>query len=658
MNWQSILIRSGTADWILLAVFHSLWLSLAGLLLLYIRKLKAPAVRATWCTALLIVLLSLPAITLLTPRIDIYPHPEKNASAGLNSKVAVSGVATGNIQPSKPAPLVNRMLGLETPLPKVQSNWWMAVLNGFGILWIAFTLGGIGRIFYELIFLKGYCSGLEEVKDARLSAILEEVRKYFGFRKTIRFFVSSKLTSPISIGIRTPSVIFPINLYQGIDNGELRAILLHELAHIHHSDHILGVFQRFIKSLYWWNPFVHRLCNTLSVAREEVSDNYAISGMGSAARYADLLVNLVEKTCLINSLPCTAGMANPYISLENRIKYLLSKERDMSIKTNKKTIITVALATVLFCGFVAIGSQVEIFAINQTSSSNTPIDGWFKAGSVRQDYEIGEDRSVYFSGPSSYYIFSISEKPQGFGTIMKNMPPANYLGKRVRMSAYIKTENLSERAGMWMRVDGKSENPLAFDNMNSRPITGTSTWKRYEIVLDVSENAINIAFGVLVAGSGKVWIDDVQFDIVDSKQVQTTGMRVQQDYETGEDFNTYYTAPSSSYLVAKTNNTEDFGTILKSILPGDFRGKRVRMSAYIKTENVAGWVGMWMRVDGPSDNKQPLAFDNMQYRPITGTTDWQRCEIVLDVPDAATDIVHGVLLRGAPGKVWIDEIKF
>lgn len=50
--------------------------------------------------------------------------------------------------------------------------------------------------------------------------------------------------------------------------------------------------------------------------------------------------------------------------------------------------------------------------------------------------------------------------------------------------------------------------------MEDRPIKGTSDWNRYEIVLDVSTEAVHLAFGVLLAGKGQVWIDDIQFEAV------------------------------------------------------------------------------------------------------------------------------------------------
>ena len=256
---------------------------------------------------------------------------------------------------------------------------------------------------------------------------------------------------------------------------------------------------------------------------------------------------------------------------------------------------------------------------------------------------------------------------------MKGMDPDDYLGHRVRMSAYIKTEDVEGWAGMWMRVDGESPPTIAlsFDNMQNRPITGTTDWEAYEIVLDVPKEAENIAFGVLLSETGRVWVDDVVFEIVDN-QVPVTGFNPGQkygmdgwfkagdapeNYEIGKDEKEYYLDTSSYYIASVIDSHEGFGTIMKSIVPMVYLGHHVRMHAYIKSENVQGWVGMWMRVDGKSEEYRTLAYDNMQNRPITGTTDWTEYEIVLDVPEEAIGIAHGVRIVG-PGKVWFDELHF
>jgi hypothetical protein len=95
-----------------------------------------------------------------------------------------------------------------------------------------------------------------------------------------------------------------------------------------------------------------------------------------------------------------------------------------------------------------------------------------------------------------------------------------YLGKRIKFSAFVKADGLQNWAGLWARVD-KGHTSVAFDNMQNRPIKGATGWSRYEVVLDVPEDATGIAFGILVNGSGTAWINGANFEIVGT-DVSTT----------------------------------------------------------------------------------------------------------------------------------------
>ena len=142
----------------------------------------------------------------------------------------------------------------------------------------------------------------------------------------------------------------------------------------------------------------------------------------------------------------------------------------------------------------------------------TLMKSWFLAGSRPHDYEQGVDAEVTFSGKKSAYLCSKGSEPEGFGTLMQTFQARAYLGKRLRYSAYVKSEEVKNWAGLWMRVDGVEKGTsLSFDNMQNRPIKDTTDWQRYEIVLDVPQDSTNIAFGILLDGSGQVWLSDIQF---------------------------------------------------------------------------------------------------------------------------------------------------
>jgi len=155
-------------------------------------------------------------------------------------------------------------------------------------------------------------------------------------------------------------------------------------------------------------------------------------------------------------------------------------------------------------------------------SFDTPT-GWFNAGSQPKSYEMGIDKGAGKDGGNAATIKSIDKKIVGFGTLMQQIKPDKYLGKRVRMTGFVKTENVTNWAGLWLRVDqSNSQQPLSFDNMNDRTIKGTTDWKKYEIVLDVPRNASLIAYGALLNGTGQIWFDNITFEVVDDN-IPTTG---------------------------------------------------------------------------------------------------------------------------------------
>jgi hypothetical protein len=142
-------------------------------------------------------------------------------------------------------------------------------------------------------------------------------------------------------------------------------------------------------------------------------------------------------------------------------------------------------------------------------------DTWYKSGRDFWNYYIRTDSSSE-GGKTSILIKSLEKETRGFAALTQDCSPGKYLGKRVRMTGYIRTENVTGWCGLWFRVDQtNSDAPLSFDNMENRKITGTSNWMKYEIVLNVPENASMLAFGALLSGNGKVWVDNISFEVVD-----------------------------------------------------------------------------------------------------------------------------------------------
>ena len=97
-----------------------------------------------------------------------------------------------------------------------------------------------------------------------------------------------------------------------------------------------------------------------------------------------------------------------------------------------------------------------------------------------------------------------------------------YLGKRLKMTGIAKYQGV-ERSGP---VSGcVSTGPIIrhLVSMQDRPIKGTTGWTKYQIVLDVPDSSVHIAFGFLLEGPGQVWVSDIQFEVV-SENFPTTDL--------------------------------------------------------------------------------------------------------------------------------------
>jgi C-terminal processing protease CtpA/Prc len=126
------------------------------------------------------------------------------------------------------------------------------------------------------------------------------------------------------------------------------------------------------------------------------------------------------------------------------------------------------------------------------------------------------DGNIVHSGRWAVRLERNSASPQEFTTITR-MLPADFAGKTIEWRGFLRTEDVSEFTGLWLREDGDTPG-LAFDNMQQQHLNGTQDWKEYSIRLPLHPDAKQIFFGVLTAGTGKAWADDLQL-LVDGKPV-------------------------------------------------------------------------------------------------------------------------------------------
>lgn len=191
------------------------------------------------------------------------------------------------------------------------------------------TLWMLGVVVLLLRFLGGlaYIQRLKSYRTELLpSAWLEkgeQLKKQLQLSKKVAFLASHKVLTPLAIGIFRPAILLPARLLTGLNDQQIEAILLHELAHIKRNDYLVNVLQTLIDILFFYHPAIWWISATIRNERENCCDDMVINITGETGNYARTLILLKEQE--INSkLPAMAFTGIKY-KFNNRIKRLFNQ---------------------------------------------------------------------------------------------------------------------------------------------------------------------------------------------------------------------------------------------------------------------------------------------------------------------------------------------
>ena len=92
---------------------------------------------------------------------------------------------------------------------------------------------------------------------------------------------------------------------------------------------------------------------------------------------------------------------------------------------------------------------------------------------------------------------------------------------------------------------------------------------------------------------------------------------------------------------------------LTAAIPIDFGGKTIELRGWLKTRNVSGFAGLWIREDA---GQSAVEMDNMQNRRLHGTNGWREFSVSVPVAGNADRLLFGALLSGT-GVAWVDGLR-
>lgn len=124
-------------------------------------------------------------------------------------------------------------------------------------------------------------AALRATGRARLVTSLPEIRE-------------ARVRSPQVAGWGRPRLLMPRGLPALLDDAELEAVLLHELAHVRRGDLRWNLLQRVVLALLWFHPVAWALQAAIAHERERCCDALAVQHGARPAALARALVKLAE----------------------------------------------------------------------------------------------------------------------------------------------------------------------------------------------------------------------------------------------------------------------------------------------------------------------------------------------------------------------------
>ena len=165
-----------------------------------------------------------------------------------------------------------------------------------------------------------------------------------------------------------------------------------------------------------------------------------------------------------------------------------------------------------------------ILAVVALLLSFTIPKGW-QASGEEDKYEMGLWKVGGHDSSKSCGVIRASKKvyePGEHGSMIQKLSSQKYLGKRIRMTGFMKSRSAT-KAGFMLRADtDEDKKPLTFENMRDRQVKGTTDWKEYSLEVDVPNNASKITFGAYLTGEGQIWFDDINIEIVGNATITAT----------------------------------------------------------------------------------------------------------------------------------------
>ena len=305
-------------SWLFTFLVHStLWLGLAWLSVRLFPGIHARLRETIWYTALAASLITPTVHTLTSPDSAVWRLPVPTIVAGGEHASGEPGHRDGEASVSIPG-------GGEVHGNEGGDNAsWPAPV---GVLWATLAGGLLALYLLRLERLRRRLRDREPVTDPRASRALAALGARAAPAAPPRLTESHNLGSPVALGVGPGrEICVPVRALHELDEGELRALLGHEVAHHLRRDTIRLAVLNVLQAVFFFQPLLRIAVRELRLAAEELCDDWAASQFDDRFAMASCLTEVarwVVRGDRHSPVPCIGRRRS---QLERRVRRLMNE---------------------------------------------------------------------------------------------------------------------------------------------------------------------------------------------------------------------------------------------------------------------------------------------------------------------------------------------
>ena len=212
------------------------------------------------------------------------------------------------------------------------TDWIVVGWAVVGLFLFARLIVGIGAVWYISIRSDDFSDAIEHLQ-------LDLKRRY-----RVRRIDTG--TVPMVWGFFRPVILLPGDA-DSWGSERLRAVLLHEFAHIQRRDWLMQTITQIACAVYWFNPLVWVVARRMRTEMEQACDDCVLNAGYCSTEYAQHLLDIVRSITAVGSVSrATVAMARQ-LTIEGRLRTVLAENRNRHPLTK----VAVVIGLLVLIGF-------------------------------------------------------------------------------------------------------------------------------------------------------------------------------------------------------------------------------------------------------------------------------------------------------------------